>query len=610
MRLLAEEGEILYSLSEVPEDGRERGTEAPMLRYGGEVRLEAPEGQARSYRLTACTVDRAGNRSRTTLVWLLSVDRQSVYAAPEGDDRADGSRGRPLRSLERAASLAREQGRTRLLLAEGAYPLTREVLLEGDLRIEGGFAPQTWEKPRFEQRSVLEGTGRFPAGSPLLRVRSGSVVLSGLELRDAGRLSGALVEVEGGRLEASGLRLALYAAPGGGARQALGVLQQGGSLLLQNCELQAEGVRQGALVESTAGDSRLVACRLTGPREADDFVAMRFGGTGRHTLDRVQVDPGKGRRTASLRARGTRIEVSESTLRTGAGSELGVSIELEDAGLRVVSSRLAGDPAAAYTVGVRATRSQVHLERTELIAAARFGAAGLFLRDGRTEVSRSTLRGEDSGEYCTLVDAAAGRAVFTNNLLLGPRSGDSLAALLAGVDSEWLHNTLRGGTGRNLTIGLWVEEGSRLRLINNLLFREEGNQGSALRLRRAGTAARPAALGGSGEGLGAWEVQANCFSGWGTLLETGGAEPGAPSAERLNGADGDWSGGRFRGNIEEPWPQSLPKADSGDYHLATGSRCVNGGLEAGVRLDLDGQPRPAPYTGGRALPDIGADEVH
>ena len=253
VRLLAEEGEIHYSLAAATAEGREPADDGPPLRYGGELRLEAPEGQSRSYRLTAFTVDRAGNRSRTAPVWLLSVDRQSVYVSPDGDDLADGSRSRPLRSLERAVTLAREGGRTRILLAEGPYALEREVCLEGELRLEGGFEPQTWERPRFEGRSVLEGTGRHPPGSPLLRVRSGSAVLDGLELRDAGRLTGPLLEVEGGRLEAAGLKLVLAAEPGGRLRQARGARLQGGSLLLQGCELQADGVRQGSLLEVTGG---------------------------------------------------------------------------------------------------------------------------------------------------------------------------------------------------------------------------------------------------------------------------------------------------------------------------------------------------------------------
>ena len=344
-------------------------------------------------------------------------------------------------------------------------------------------------------------------------------------------------------------------------------------------------------------------CRFTGPREADEFIAIRIGGAGTHRLSRVLVDPGKGRRTGSLLASGGRLEVGDSTLRSGIGSELGVAVELEGAELRAEGCQLAGDAAAGYTVGVRATRSTVVLSRTELAAAARFGAAGLFLRGGKTEVGRSILRGADTGEYCTLVDAAAGRAVFTNNLLLGARSGDLLGALLVGMDSEWLHNTLRGGTGRNLTLGLWVEEGGRLRLLNNLLLRTDGAQGSALRLRASG--ARTVATRGGGGRFGGWEVQANCFSGWGLLLETEGEGGDPPSAERLNGADGDWSGGRFQGNLEEPWRQSLPKADRGDYHLAPGSRCVDAALEAGVRLDLDGQARPAPHAGDGHSPTSG-----
>ncbi len=622
-RLLAEEGEVFYTLAADPgpevadgaaPPGSTAGVPAP-ARYGGEIRLDAPQGQVRGFRISAFSVDAAGNRSRAAPVWLVAVDRQGLHVSPSGDDRHDGSRVNPLLTLARAVSRAREDGRSVIRLAEGSYALPEGIRLGGELRIEGGFLADSWERPRFEGRSVLEPSEHFPADAPLLAVEAGRIRLAGLELRSSGRSAMTLLEVQDGAVEVEGSKLVLNDA-GPPSRGSRGVMLRGGSTLLNGCELQASGAAQASLVEAVGGDSRSADCRFSGPREADEFVGLLLSGGGSHRLERVSVDAGKGRRVAAVRARGVRLEVSDSSLRSGAGSEIGVVVELEDAGLQARASVFSGDPGGAYTVGIMATRSEVSLLQVELGASARFGATGLFLRGGRTEVSRSILRGGETGEYCTLVDASGGRTVFTNSQLLGSRTGDSLGALLADEESEWLHNTVRGGTGRNLTVGLWVQEDCRLRLVNNILFREDGVKGTALRARPAGAGEERGASSAADrarppEGMPAeWILQANCFDGWEHLLEARGPEEKVPTAAWLNGTDGDWSGGRVQGNIEEPWRRSLPQAGRGDLHLAADSRCINAGADAGVRVDMDGQTRPAPFVGASPAPDIGADEAY
>jgi hypothetical protein len=42
-----------------------------------------------------------------------------------------------------------------------------------------------------------------------------------------------------------------------------------------------------------------------------------------------------------------------------------------------------------------------------------------------------------------------------------------------------------------------------------------------------------------------------------------------------------------------------------DYHLRPGSPAIDAGMDAGVKTDIDGQPRPS-----GAAPDIGADEYY
>ena len=39
-------------------------------------------------------------------------------------------------------------------------------------------------------------------------------------------------------------------------------------------------------------------------------------------------------------------------------------------------------------------------------------------------------------------------------------------------------------------------------------------------------------------------------------------------------------------------PEGHLTSQSGDYHIGSGSAAINAGIDAGVRTDLDGHPRP------------------
>jgi hypothetical protein len=101
-----------------------------------------------------------------------------------------------------------------------------------------------------------------------------------------------------------------------------------------------------------------------------------------------------------------------------------------------------------------------------------------------------------------------------------------------------------------------------------------------------------------------------------------GAPARVQSVESLNRSDGDAYEGRVQRNIAEAPLRTFRTSKVEDYHLASSSRCVDGGFDlsdprgpVGVvpgigALDLEGRPRPALVgaPGSPAAWDIGAYE--
>ena len=104
MPLLSAEGTIYYTVSTNPDPLIPSQTDAN--KYSGALSLNAQPGQSVTYHVVAFSVDAAGNRSREIRAWTVTIDQKVVYAAPTGNDYADGSRSAPVRSLGRALQIA------------------------------------------------------------------------------------------------------------------------------------------------------------------------------------------------------------------------------------------------------------------------------------------------------------------------------------------------------------------------------------------------------------------------------------------------------------------------------------------------------------------------
>jgi hypothetical protein len=592
--LLSAEGTVYYSLSEGKEAALPAQGEAN--RYTAAIALDALPGQATDYRITAFTVDAAGNRSREIRTWAVTIDRKIVYVSPNGNDFSDGARGTPVRSIAKALQIAAATSRTTIYAAAGVYPSDQQLTVTTDTTVVGGLDPATWTPLGFERWSTITAAAPWRAGSSLLSVTGGALILKGVEIADATESVGSIVSVDGGKLTLAGSQVSLR-----GAGSAHGIELHSGSLTLSASVLRAEGVRRGALIVATGGSLSAEGIELDGPRDAAEFVCLDFSNVKGVTLKGVTVAPGAGQRMRGIRAVGSQMTISGSRIVSGAGSIDAVAIDAARSDVTIDAVDISTASGARSPTGLLSADCTLNVQHSTISVAGGSSAVGLSARGGSLTLSRSTVRGSSILEYVALVKVEQASSLIANNILKGGDSGQSICILAKGGVGDIFNNTIVGGTGATFTSGIMLQGGAQLHVVNNIIVRSGADRGAAILL--AGAGSRPFASGADSS-----QILTNSLAGWQTLMSidlepgTAGSSSSITTIDALNAADGDMFGGSVSGNISEPASRSFRPGSTDDFHLVRTSRLLDAATDlAALRgqaitamiRDYDGKPRPA-----------------
>jgi hypothetical protein len=249
----------------------------------------------------------------------------------------------------------------------------------------------------------------------------------------------------------------------------------------------------------------------------------------------------------------------------------------------------------------------------------------LFLWHGDDRVSANIVTSNTA-----LVDGGGmalgySRAILSNNIVLSNTARDWGGGLkLVGSNATLSGNTvtfntasLEGGGG------LYLDQGSNATLINNLVTDNwASSEGSGLYIQSSSprllhnTVARNKGGDGSGVYVTQWSGSHSTVALTNTILvsHTVGitVTPGnTATLEATLWGSGTWANGTDWGGAgiivtgtHNYWGDpAFVDPEAGDYHIGPGSAALDRGVDAGVTLDIDGDPRPigAGY-------DLGADE--
>jgi parallel beta-helix repeat protein len=192
-----------------------------------------------------------------------------------------------------------------------------------------------------------------------------------------------------------------------------------------------------------------------------------------------------------------------------------------------------------------------------------------------TGQSKLTLIGnivtENTADYGGGLDLLISTVTLTNNIVANNQVGIAGGGLyICGSSSRLLHTTItrnRGGDGSGIHVAETWNAYSTVALTNTILV----SHTLGITVAAGNTATLEATLWGSGT--------------W------------------ANGADGGGAGTIVTGTHNYWGDPAFVNPDAGDYHIGPGSAALDRGVDIGVTLDVDGDPRPigAGY-------DLGADE--
>ena len=540
-------------------------------RYVSPLVLDAPAGASVTYRMTAFSVDAAGNRSREVRSWTVTIDRMIVYASPNGSDFSDGSRDTPVRSIRRAAQVALTGSRRTIYAAAGSYPEESPVQIAGDLAMVGGLDPQTWQPLRLERWSTISESERWKGGDALVEMTAGSASIRGFDL-DGGPSSAApLLAVTGGSVLLAGGAVTL-SGPGAGPA----ILQTGGDLSLQDLRLQAQGGWQGSFLAASGGTLDISGCRFSGPTGSPDFVALDLKNQSRAMIKGSTVDPGSGLKTRAIRAVSTAVAITASRITSGTGSLEAIGLDCNASTVSVDTTDLSAAAAARFPAAAVASGGSLRITGSRVAVAGAGSAVGLNAHGADVVLLRSVLRAAPTPERLALVRLEDSRALIANDLLVGAPAGESIGMQVRGGATDVLNNTIVGGEGASITTAILVQGDALPRLVNNLVSRTGAERGSAITVLDArglfSTAPGQRAV-----------VLSNVFGGWKELAHVEYGRESAPrdlaDVDALDRIDGTPYGGSVSGNLTEP-PRASFGPDAGDsYRLVRGSACLDAGVD-------------------------------
>jgi hypothetical protein len=162
-----------------------------MLMGGAGLDLWGEPDEITHVRVEAYIEDKEGNRTSLGQTHF-TLDPSTVYvSAVSGTGNGDGSRQRPLSTLDAALALAESLG-SNVIYLSGDVRLKDNVVLGGDLRLRGSY-DTAWEKTAPLTIAFEEGAS--------IRVRGGALTLEGVNLERRG-VSGPVFHIEtGGELK-------------------------------------------------------------------------------------------------------------------------------------------------------------------------------------------------------------------------------------------------------------------------------------------------------------------------------------------------------------------------------------------------------------------------
>ena len=191
IKIKSDNGSVFYELFR-----NNQSVTGGFKKYTGSIYTEVKNGEFAEFRLSSYTKDAAGNTSSVHSL-NFSIDKAIVYLSAHGKDSYDGTRTRPLKTLNEALLLADKKNRNTIYVTEGEYLINDTITLNNDISIIGGFNLESWGKS--SSRTVFSAGSSHNPAEPLFILKKGkaSIINSTITNLD---LNSSVIDQSGGNL--------------------------------------------------------------------------------------------------------------------------------------------------------------------------------------------------------------------------------------------------------------------------------------------------------------------------------------------------------------------------------------------------------------------------
>jgi hypothetical protein len=524
-----------------------------------------------------------------------------VYVSEVGSDYYEGTKERPFRTLKKALDYIKISGKKIIFVDSGTYYIDSSLNVRNDLEILG---PSYWKRESDKQeKTVIESWAPYGKGESMFSVEKAQFTIKGMTIRDLYKHFPFLVAANGGALYCEKVDFHYSSQGRCGA-----IFKKGGVLTFHNSSVYAHDSAKSQAVACESAEVEILDTEIKGPENSNDFTAVVCTAGSKIISDNLTICPGKGKRLTGISLSGSTFKLSNSKILSGQSSHSSTCLEAKTSAIILNKVLFECDTLPYKITAVNTSESEVTIHNSRFLLEARSGLQAVHMSGGKIDLQNSYFNSKLAQEYMYTINLEQVRGDCFNNILTGGQAPDSVNIVLSDAPTKWLNNTIVGGTGSNITIGILIRGVEYPVLINNILTRKKPARGIALYL----TTYEETPFYLLANNLSGWEVflkyanvpKTKNYTAVTTVIRT---------IEELNHYDLVPFGGTIDINISETYENTFQTDESPYYRLKISSRCVDAGLDVNTRqfkgpaVDYDGNPRPN-LKGDKPFYDIGAFE--
>jgi len=526
-----------------------------------------------------------------------------VYISAAGSDYYEGTRERPFRTFKKALDYIKISGKKIIFVDSGTYYIDSTLIVKRDLEILGSTYWKQDVTPQTEV--VIESWAPYGKGNSLFSVENAELTIKGIIIKDLHKHFPYILTVTNGSLICDKVAIHYSFLDQSGA-----IHQKGGMLKMINSSVHAHGALKSRALICDNTDLQLLNTEISGPENSTEFTAISCTANSTVTSENLTLTPGKGRRLTGISLTNSMLKLSNSQIWSGESSQESVCLEAANSTVTLSRVRFECNYTPYKIKAVSALSSEVTVHHSSFLLKALSGVQAIYMNKGKIDMRNSYFHTAEALEYTYTINLEYVKGSCFNNIVEGGKSSDSVNIVLSDAPTRWFNNTIIGGTGNNITIGVLIRGTEYPVMINNIITRKKPARGIALYL----TSYEETSFYLLANNLSGWEIflkYANVpknknYTAITTVIRT---------IEELNHYDLVPFGGTVDINISEEYDNTFQMSESPYYRLKLSSRCIDAGLDVntqqfkGPNSDYEGNPRPN-LKGNEPFYDIGAFEFN